>query len=143
MNDELIYRFEEDSEIVGVAEPRTTHSNNEDPRLAALLDLLNQRWTASILRSLKAGQSRFNMISREHGINPNTLKARLRDLEHEMLVSREVVSHMPPKVNYSLTEKGRELAEIFERLHQWAEVHATEPMDFVAESGPEKTYSAE
>lgn len=85
----------------------------------ATLDLLNQRWNLRIVRSLLSGKKRFNEISRENGINPRTLRDRLRDLEDEGIISRFVVSTMPPNVEYSLTEKGLALNHIFEALAEW------------------------
>ena len=85
----------------------------------ATLDLLNQRWNLRIVRTLLAGKKRFNEISRENGINPRTLRDRLRDLEEEGIIHREVISEMPPNVEYRLTEKGLALNGIFESLATW------------------------
>lgn len=85
----------------------------------ATLDLLNQRWNLRIVRSLLSGKKRFNEISRENGINPRTLRERLIALEKEGVIDRQVISTMPPNVEYSLTEKGMELNCIFEALADW------------------------
>ena len=85
----------------------------------ATLDLLNQRWNLRIVRTLLGGKKRFNEISRENGINPRTLRDRLRDLEEEGIIGRTVISTMPPNVEYCLTEKGLELNDIFEALARW------------------------
>src|SRR5947209_5381176 len=85
----------------------------------ATLDLLNQRWNLRIVRTLLSGKKRFNEIGRENGINPRTLRDRLRDLEAEGSIHREVISTMPPNVEYSLTKKGLALNDIFEALAAW------------------------
>lgn len=85
----------------------------------ATLDLLNQRWNLRIVRSLLGGKMRFNEIGRENHINPRTLRERLRHLEEEGIITRVVISTMPPNVEYSLTTKGLELNDIFEALAQW------------------------
>lgn len=85
----------------------------------ATLDLLNQRWNLRIVRTLLDGKKRFNEISRINGINPRTLRERLKDLEEEGIISRVVISSMPPNVEYSLTEKGEALNLIFEALANW------------------------
>lgn len=85
----------------------------------ATLDLLNQRWNLRIVRSLLEKKKRFNELSREHGINPRTLRARLLVLENEGVVRRHVVSESPPNVEYSLTSKGLALNGIFEALADW------------------------
>jgi DNA-binding HxlR family transcriptional regulator len=95
------------------------HHNELFCPINATLDLLNQRWNLHIVRSLLDGKKRFNEISRANGINPRTLRDRLRDLEEEGIISRLVISTMPPNVEYSLTEKGLALNEIFEALAKW------------------------
>jgi DNA-binding HxlR family transcriptional regulator len=85
----------------------------------AVLNLLSGRWTLHIVRSLLEGKTRFNEIGRANGLNPATLRERLRALEEEGVVTRTVVSAMPPHVEYTLTEKGLALNGIFEELAQW------------------------
>lgn len=85
----------------------------------AVLNLLSGRWTLHIVRSLLEGKRRFNEIGRANGLNPATLRERLRVLEEEGVVTRTVVSEMPPHVEYTLTEKGLALNGIFESLAQW------------------------
>jgi len=95
----------------------------------ATLDLLNQRWNLRIVRSLLAGKKRFNEIGRENGINPRTLRERLRHLEDEGIIHRAVISTMPPNVEYSLTEKGLALNGIFESLATWGVKWMSAPKD--------------
>ena len=86
----------------------------------AALNLLNERWTLHIVRALLGQTKRFNEIARELGLNPATLRERLRALEEEEVVTRTVLSTMPPHVEYTLTEKGQALNCIFESLAEWA-----------------------
>lgn len=85
----------------------------------ATLNLLNERWTLHIVRTLLSGKRRFNEIARLNGINPRTLRDRLAALEEEGVVTRTVVATMPPNVEYALTEKGLALNCIFEALADW------------------------
>ena len=85
----------------------------------AALNLLSERWTLHIVRILLGGKKRFNEIAREIGLNPATLRERLRALEEEEVVTRTVLSAMPPHVEYELTEKGQALNGIFESLAEW------------------------
>ena len=87
---------------------------------SAALNLLNERWTLHIVRVLLGGTKRFNEIARALGLNPATLRERLRALEEEEVVTRTVVSAMPPHVEYALTPKGQALNGIFESLAEWA-----------------------
>lgn len=85
----------------------------------ATLDLLNQRWTLHIVRTLLEGKRRFNEIARINRINPRTLRERLRSLEEEGVITRHVISAIPPNVEYALTPKGEALNGIFEALANW------------------------
>lgn len=87
--------------------------------VSAALNLLSERWTLHIVRVLLGGTKRFNEIARALGLNPATLRERLRSLEEEEVVTRTVVSAMPPHVEYALTPKGLALNGIFESLADW------------------------
>ncbi|MGV9172538.1 MAG: winged helix-turn-helix transcriptional regulator [Promethearchaeia archaeon] len=60
---------------------------------------------------------RFNEILEKMKGSPKTITARLRKLERYEIVNR---NEIPPRVEYSLTEKGKELEDIFERMARWA-----------------------
>ncbi|HZH98226.1 MAG TPA: helix-turn-helix domain-containing protein [Fimbriimonadaceae bacterium] len=100
----------------------------------ATLDLLNQRWNLRIVRSLLEGKRRFNEIARENGINPRTLRERLRKLEEQGVISRTVISTMPPNVEYALTDKGMALNGIFEALANWGKTWMAPPTVVEADS---------
>lgn len=93
----------------------------------ATLNLLNQRWTLHVVRTLLEGKKRFNEIARAHGINPRTLRERLRALEEQGVISRTVVSAIPPNVEYALTPKGLALNSIFEALAEWGRTWMASP----------------
>lgn len=90
--------------------------------VAATMDLLNGKWTLHILRELMVGRKRFNELSRALGnVSSRTLCCRLRALEEEGIVVREIKHTIPPWVEYELTEKGRALNEVIESLARWGE----------------------
>ena len=89
--------------------------------IGAALNLLSERWTLHIVHVLLSGTQRFNEIARALGLNPATLRERLRSLEDEEVITRTVVSTMPPHVEYTLTAKGLALNGIFESLADWGE----------------------
>ena len=69
---------------------------------------------------------RFNDIMRRlDGISPKTLADVLKDLGKENLIHRESFSEIPPQVEYSLTEDGKQLCEAMLPLIQWAEKRDT------------------
>lgn len=96
------------------------HSSEIFCPISAALNLLSERWTLHIVRVLLGGTKRFNEIARALGLNPATLRERLRVLEEEEVVTRTVISAMPPHVEYALTPKGQALNSIFESLAEWS-----------------------
>lgn len=84
------------------------------------LKFLGNKWTFLILYNLVEEKKRFKELQYLlNGISPKTLTERLRALEEKGLVSREIYPVIPPKVEYSITEKGRELKEVFDALNTW------------------------
>ncbi len=64
---------------------------------------------------------RFNELRQSlRGVPPATLAERLVQLERAGILHREIVPSRPPHVEYVLTERGRELAALIERLRGWA-----------------------
>jgi DNA-binding HxlR family transcriptional regulator len=84
-----------------------------------VLDILDSKWSILILRELFVGDRRTNdFLAALPGISTKTLTQRLRELEQHQLVHRQSYAEVPPRVVYSLTEKGRELQPIMAALHQ-------------------------
>ena len=92
----------------------------EQVRRAA--DLLERRWTVSILYvSHQGGAVRFNEFQQAlGGIPPATLTQRLADLEEAGILEREVIDARPPRVEYRLTERGRQLRSLVNAVAQFA-----------------------
>jgi DNA-binding HxlR family transcriptional regulator len=94
--------------------------------VAAMLDLLHERWTLHIVHALLLGKKRFNEIGHAlGGVNPRTLRERLRGLEEQGIVERRVVRTIPPWVEYELTEKGRALERVMDAMSDWARAWLT------------------
>jgi DNA-binding HxlR family transcriptional regulator len=93
----------------------------EEVRRAA--SLLERRWTVSIIYvSHEGGAVRFNEFLHALGsIPPATLAQRLTDLEDAGVLEREVIDARPPRVEYRLTERGRQLRSLVSALAQFAE----------------------
>lgn len=84
-----------------------------------MLSYIGSKWAILILRELFQGNRRTNeFLSALPGISTKTLTARLRELEHHGLVKRTVFPEVPPRVEYSLTAKGREIQPIMAALSQ-------------------------
>src|SRR6516225_8857147 len=86
-----------------------------------MADLLERRWQLSIIYAALTGALRFNEFADAvAGISPRMLSERLRDLEAAGLIERTVVPSSPPKVEYRLTDRGRELGPIIDALRAYA-----------------------
>lgn len=87
----------------------------------AALTVLGQKWVMRIVRTLGRRTQRFcELQDALGGANSATLSQRLKLLEDEGLVTRTIVSTIPPWVEYSLTEKGRELNKAIAVIDRWA-----------------------
>ena len=89
------------------------------------LSLINGKYKMTILYTLmEFGVVRFNEMKKYiGGISYKTLSATLKELEADGLVHREEYPQIPPKVEYSLTERGRSLIPILDQMCAWGEEH--------------------
>jgi DNA-binding HxlR family transcriptional regulator len=86
------------------------------------LEVLDGKWTVLVLRELLGGTKRFGELRRAIGaVNPKTLSDRLRHLEEHQILRREVFAEVPPRVEYTLTAKGRALAPVVQALGTWGQ----------------------
>lgn len=84
-----------------------------------VLDLLDNKWSILVLRELFGGTRRTHeLLAALPGISTKTLTQRLRELETQGLVERLVYAEIPPRVEYSLTAKGRQIQPVMAALHQ-------------------------
>ena len=95
--------------------------NGVCPHFHAAIELIGKRWTGAIISALTDGPLRFGELARAvPGLSDRLLSQRLRELEDEGLVEREVEAATPVRVTYSLTEKGAELRPAIGELKRWA-----------------------
>lgn len=87
-----------------------------------LLDLLGKTHTMAVLSAFAfaAGALRFSEIEADLDIAPNTLSTRLQELTAAGLLTREAYDEVPPRVEYTPTEKAESLFPVFAHLHHWA-----------------------
>ena len=89
------------------------------PAEATLL-VIGGRWKVPIVWHLLAGTRRFSELRRAIGnVTQKMLAQQLRELERDGVVSRKVYAEVPPKVEYSLTERGRSLRPVVESMCRW------------------------
>ncbi|MCD8509964.1 MAG: helix-turn-helix transcriptional regulator [Bacillus sp. (in: Bacteria)] len=92
------------------------------PKFESAFQLLGKRWNGLILRVLTNGPQRFKDISAViPSMSDKMLVDRLKQLEEAGLVERSVYPETPVRIEYSLTEKGKELEPVMNELQAWAE----------------------
>lgn len=89
------------------------------------LEMLSGKWRTHIIYELcKRPSCRFSELKRAvPGITNTMLTTTLRDLETLGIIRREQFNEVPPHVEYSLTEKGKDLLPVFTELARWGEKH--------------------
>src|SRR5579871_6074369 len=88
--------------------------------VARTAEIVSGKWTLLIIRDLTEGTKRFSELERSlEGISPKTLSERLTALEREGILHRQTYAEVPPKVEYSLTEKGHALASLIDAMREY------------------------
>ncbi len=88
------------------------------------LEQISGKWKGLIIYHLLEDTLRFNELKRRLGtVTQRTLTKQLRELEAVGVLQRKVFAVVPPKVEYSLTDKGRELHGAIEALRKWGIAH--------------------
>ncbi len=79
------------------------------------------KWTLTVVSLLRDEARRFNEIKRAGGISQKTLTLTLRELERDGFVTRTMFATIPPRVDYELTELGRELLDLADSVREFAD----------------------
>src|SRR6266496_6198046 len=91
-------------------------------RFHRAIELIGSRWTGAILQTLLQGRCRYAAIKGAiPDITDRMLSERLRSLEAQGLVERDVIPETPVRVEYELTTKGHELQKALREIGSWAE----------------------
>lgn len=107
---------------VKVASAQSIRDGHAHCPIHHVLSYIGNKWAILILRELFQGNRRTNeFLAALPGISTKTLTARLRELERCGLVTRTVFPEVPPRVEYALTDKGREIQPIMAALSQVGE----------------------
>lgn len=94
--------------------------------IARALELVGERWTLLIVRDAFLGLRRFDEFQDSLGVARNVLAERLNRLVGEGILERNAYSERPPRFEYRLTEKGRDLAIPLLALMQWGDRHLSD-----------------
>lgn len=100
--------------------------------IIAAIDVIGGKWKPLILYELKEETLRTSeLLERiKPKISQRALTKELRELEQDELITRKVYPEVPPKVEYSLTEKGKTLIPILEDLCIWGDEHLSDIVEF-------------
>lgn len=97
------------------------HCNDfEDCPITATMEVIGGKWKPVILYNLTFGTRRFGEIAaRIPKISRKILAEQLKELEKDGLVDRKQYKEIPPRVEYSLTDKSKSLVAVFKEIAQW------------------------
>jgi DNA-binding HxlR family transcriptional regulator len=88
------------------------------------LEQIAGKWKGLIIYHLMDETLRFNELSRRVGdVTQRSLTKQLRELEADGIFHREVFAVVPPRLDYSLTDKGQRLRDVIEALRVWGSQH--------------------
>lgn len=104
--------------------PKKKNAQIEPRELCPMPDiakLIGGKWKLIILQILIfQGMKRFNQLRRQiNGITQTMLTSQLRALEADGLVHRKVYAEVPPRVEYTATQRAHDLEEMFLAMHTW------------------------
>lgn len=90
--------------------------------LDGVIDTIGKKWGLLIINEIgNHGKLRYNQLMSElKGISPSTLASMLKELEKENLIEKEMFREIPPRVEYSLSIRGKDLREAILPLIRWA-----------------------
>jgi DNA-binding HxlR family transcriptional regulator len=91
------------------------------PKFEGAISILGKRWTGLILHVLLRGPARFKEI-REivPQMSDKMLSERLKELEEQGVIERKVYPEIPVRIEYHLTEKGKDLRSVIESIESWS-----------------------
>ena len=101
--------------------PGNPHLPGDCRPVGEILARVGDKWTVLVVTRLGAGSLRFSELRRQlFGISQKMLTTTLRGLERDGFVTRTVTPTIPPRVDYELTDLGRDLLVPVAELGQWA-----------------------
>jgi DNA-binding HxlR family transcriptional regulator len=104
---------------------KTDHLDQGECSVVKALAIIGGKWKLPLIKRLTVGTKRYNELFRElEGITQRMLTKQLRELENDNIVARKVYPEIPPKVEYSLTQGGKDLQKVISELEKWGGSHA-------------------
>jgi DNA-binding HxlR family transcriptional regulator len=122
MNDQPLLSYNEPATLPQGKAPLIDELESRVGCIASAMEIIGNKWTALILRDLASGPKRFSTLEKSvGGINPRTLSQRLDDLEAHAIISKASYAEVPPRIEYTLTEKGEDLVPVLKQMAAWGD----------------------
>jgi DNA-binding HxlR family transcriptional regulator len=122
MNDQPQISYDELATLPQGSAPLNDELESRVGCIAGAMEIIGNKWTALILRDLAGGPKRFSTLEKSVGnINPRTLSQRLDDLEAHAIISKASYAEVPPRIEYTLTEKGEDLVPVLKQMAAWGD----------------------
>lgn len=102
---------------------RTADYSRQSCSIAATLEVIGDPWTLLVIRDAFQGVKRFEQWQERLGVARNVLAARLKTLVQHGVLEPRLYSERPPRNEYLLTAKGKDLSDVLVTLHGWGAKH--------------------
>lgn len=97
--------------------------------VTACMEELGSKWKPIILFRVSMGINRFSTLLRNiEGINKQMLSKQLKELEKSEILERKMFAEIPPRVEYSITPKGKSLMPVVQAMKKWGQKPMDKPM---------------
>ena len=100
---------------------REVENKNTKSPIGFTIDQIGGNWKSIILWAIKFELNRFSLLIKELPISRKILSKELKDLEKNGIITRTSYPEVPPRVEYSLTEKGMSLSPLLDLMNNWGE----------------------
>lgn len=88
------------------------------------MSMIGGKWKPIILYLISKGANRFGILHRGiDGISKQMLTKQLRELEHDGILDRKIFAEIPPRVEYSVSDKGKSLFPVIDSMRSWGELN--------------------
>jgi len=93
-----------------------TMTTDERCPVEAVSEIIGRKWVSLIFRDLETGPKRFGELEHSIKASPRILSMRLQELEADGLITRQVFAEVPPRTEYTLTERGQLLIPVVDAM---------------------------
>lgn len=104
--------------------------NSHSHCIAFATKILGDKWSPRLIFALSQGTLRFcELQTQAGGVNPTTLSTRLADLEERGIIKKTTYPEVPPRTEYCLTPKGKDLVPVLRSMAAWGEKYGDCALD--------------